>query len=286
MLGYPREHFLDQVLCEVHPFHHIPDCRRGLSALRTAESVSFEHWSVEAEDCSRVEVEFIGNVYQVEDARIVQCNLRDITSRKQAEARIHHMALHDALTGLPNRVLLQDRLTQAITLAARHHEQVAVMLLDLDQFKHINDSLGHHIGDLLRQAVAARIRSFLRESDIVAHLSGDAFGIALPAIHRQQDIEEVVQKLLSALLDPFQVEEHLLKVSGSIGVSQYPTDGNTPGALLRAADTAMYAAKARGRGTHCFFMPELDVATQRRIMLVSDLHTACERGQLVLHYQP
>jgi diguanylate cyclase (GGDEF)-like protein/PAS domain S-box-containing protein len=286
MLGYSRDHFLHQRLCDVPPFTGIPDCRNGLAALQTAESVVFEQWSLETEDKSFVEVEFVGNVYQVDGARIVQCNLRDITIRKQAEARIHYMALHDALTGLPNRTLLQDRLTQAITLACRNQERVAVLMIDLDQFKHINDSLGHHVGDGLLEGVSARLKTCLRESDIVARLGGDEFVIALPTVTSNQDVEEVVQKLLACLLDPFHVDGHELKISGSIGVGQYPIDGDTPGALLRAADTAMYAAKAKGRGTHCFFTPELDLATQRRILLVSDLHNACERGQFSLNYQP
>jgi diguanylate cyclase (GGDEF)-like protein/PAS domain S-box-containing protein len=286
MLGYAREHFLNRKLCDVQPFTEVPECRRGLAELQTVESVAFDHWMLEAQDKSIVDVEFVGNVYQVDGARIVQCNLRDITSRKQAEARIHYMALHDALTGLPNRALLQDRLTQAMTLASRNHTRVAVLMLDLDQFKHVNDSLGHHVGDRVLEAVSARIKSCLRESDIVARLGGDEFVIALPAVTEDQDIEGVVQKLLTSLLAPFQIEGNELKLSGSIGIGQYPADGDSPGALLHAADTAMYAAKARGRGIHCFFTPELDVKTQRRIMLVSDLQTACARGQLALHYQP
>ena len=130
---------------------------------------------------------------QVDGARIVQCNLRDITSRKQAEARIHYMALHDALTGLPNRALLQDRLTQAMTMASRNHARVAVLMLDLDQFKHINDSLGHHVGDRVLEAVSARIKTCLRESDIVARLGGDEFVVALPTVTDDQDIEGVAR---------------------------------------------------------------------------------------------
>jgi diguanylate cyclase (GGDEF)-like protein/PAS domain S-box-containing protein len=286
MLGYSRDHFLNHKLCDVLPFTSIPECRKGLAELQTEESVAFEHWSLQAKDKSFIDVEFVGNVYQVDGARIVQCNLRDITSRKQAEARIHYMALHDALTGLPNRTLLQDRLTQAITLACRNQQRVAVLMLDLDQFKYINDSLGHHVGDCLLEGVSARMKTCLRESDIVARLGGDEFVVALPSITCNEDIDEVVQKLLTSLLDPFHVDGHELKISGSIGVGQYPIDGETPAALLRAADTAMYAAKAKGRGTFCYFTPELDVATQRRMLLVSDLHGACELGQLSLNYQP
>ena len=121
MLGYSRDHFLNRKLCDVLPFTAIPACRSGLAELQTGESVAFDHWSLEAQNKSPVDVEFTGSVYQVDGSRIVQCNLRDITGRKQAEARIHYMAMHDALTGLPNRALLQDRLTQAIALACRNH---------------------------------------------------------------------------------------------------------------------------------------------------------------------
>jgi diguanylate cyclase (GGDEF)-like protein/PAS domain S-box-containing protein len=286
MLGYSRDHFLNRILCDVLPFTAIPACRSGLAELQTSQAVACEHWSLEAQDKSLVDVEFVGNVYQVDGSRVVQCNLRDITSRKQAEASIHYMALHDALTGLPNRALLQDRLTQAIALACRNHERIAVLMLDLDKFKHVNDSLGHHIGDGLLEAVSARIKACLRESDIVARLGGDEFVIVLPSVAGNGDVEEVVQKLLTSVLDPFQIEGHEIQVSGSIGIAQYPADGDNPGALLRAADTAMYAAKAKGRGTHCYFTPELDVASQRRILLISDLHNAYARGEFVLHYQP
>ncbi len=286
MLGYSRDHFLNRKLCDVLPFTAIPACRSGLAELQTGESVAFEHWSLEAQNKSPVDVEFTGNVYQVDGSRIVQCNLRDITGRKQAEARIHYMAMHDALTGLPNRMLLQDRLMQAIALACRNHERIAVLMIDLDQFKQVNDSLGHHIGDGLLEAVSGRIKDCLRESDIIARLGGDEFVIALPSVSCDQDIQEVVQKLLTSVVDPFQIEGHEIQISGSIGISQYPSDGGNPGDLLRAADTAMYAAKAEGRGTYCFFTPELDVASQRRIALINDLHNACARGQFVLHYQP
>src|ERR1700722_10177106 len=196
------------------------------------------------------------------------------------------MALHDALTGLPNRILLQDRLSQAIALGSRNKERVAVLMLDLDHFKHINDSLGHHIGDGLLEALSGRLKTCLRESDIVARLGGDEFVIALPAVSGDPAIEEVVHKILESLLEPFQVEGHELQVSSSIGISRYPEDGENPGTLLRAADTAMYAAKANARGSFRFFTPDLNVAAQRRLLLATDLHHACALGQFALHYQP
>jgi len=286
MFGYSREHFLDKKLWDVQPFKDIPACRTGFSELQTTEHISFDHWSLKTRDKSQVDVEFVGNVYRVDDARIVQCNIRDITGRKQAEARIRYLALHDALTGLPNRILLQDRLTQAVALACRHRHRVGVLMLDLDHFKHINDSLGHHIGDGLLEAVSVRLKACLRDTDTVARLGGDEFVIVLTAVSDDQNIEDVVQKLLASLLEAFHIEGHELRVSGSIGISRYPYDGESPGVLLRASDTAMYAAKAKARGTYRFFTPELNEATQRRLMLANDLHQACARGQFVLHYQP
>jgi diguanylate cyclase (GGDEF)-like protein/PAS domain S-box-containing protein len=286
MLGYGRDHFLNRKLCDVLPFTVIPACRIGLAALQTSQAVAFDHWSLEAQDKSLVDVEFVGSTYQVEGSKIAQCNLRNITGRKHAEARIHHMAMHDALTGLPNRVLLQDRLTQGIALARRNRESLAVLMLDLDKFKHVNDSLGHHIGDRLLEEVAGRIKACLRESDIVARLGGDEFVIALPSVSCDQDIEDVVHKLLPSIINPFRIEDHEIQISGSIGIGQYPANGDNPGDLLRAADVAMYAAKSKGRSTHCFFTRELDVATQRRITLTGDLTNAGARGEFVVHYQP
>jgi diguanylate cyclase (GGDEF)-like protein len=241
---------------------------------------------MEHEGKSLIDVEFFGNVYEIDGTMIAQCNIRDITARIQAEARIRHMALYDALTGLANRTLLQDRLDQAISLASRNNEQVAVLLLDLDLFKHINDSLGHHIGDCVLQAVAMRLEACIRDSDTVARLGGDEFVVALPMVLGRQQIEEVAQKLIASLHATFYTEGHEIHICASIGIGRYPIDGDNPAALLRAADLAMYAAKATGHGHYRFFTTELSVAPQRRLMLVKDLFDACDREEFFLHYQP
>ena len=286
MLGYTRDHYVKKKFLDVLPFRNIPVCRAALANLQSGESVSFEHWVMESEGKAAVDVEFFGNVYKVDGTMIAQCNLRDITARKQAETRIHHMALHDALTGLANRTLLRDRLSQAISLASRNKEQVAVLLLDLDIFKHINDSLGHHIGDGVLQGVAMRLRAVLRESDIVARLGGDEFVVVLPVVSNLQQIEEVAQKLIGSLREPFYIESHEIHICGSIGIGRYPNDGDNAGALLRTADLAMYAAKATGHGQYKFFTAELSVAPQRRLLLEKDLFAACRREEFILHYQP
>ena len=286
MLGYSRDQYVKKQFLDVLPFRNIPASRAALAKLQSGESVSFEHWPMESEGKSTVDVEFFGSVYMVDGTLIAQCNLRDITARKQAEARIRHMALHDGLTGLANRTLLQDRLSQAISQASRGKEQVAVLLLDLDLFKHINDSLGHHIGDGVLQSVAMRLKAALRESDIVARLGGDEFVVALPMVLDRQQIEEVAHKLIASLREPFYLEGHEIHICCSIGIGRYPTDGDNAAALMRAADFAMYAAKATGHGHYKFFTAELSVAPQRRLLLVQDLFAACRREEFILHYQP
>jgi diguanylate cyclase (GGDEF)-like protein/PAS domain S-box-containing protein len=286
MLGYSREQYINKSLAEVLPLKNIPACREAFAKLQTGKPVSFEHWAMKNEEEKPIDIEFSASLYQVDGTTIAQCNLRDISARKQAEARIHYMALHDALTGLANRTLLQDRLSQAISMACRNEKQVAVLLLDLDLFKHINDSLGHQIGDSVLQAVAMRLKASLRDSDTVARLGGDEFVIALPVVADRQEIEDVAQKLIASLREPFQLEGHKIHICGSIGIGQYPADGDNPAELLRAADLAMYAAKATGHGLYKFFTAEMNVVSQRRLILMQDLFDACGREELVLQYQP
>ena len=211
---------------------------------------------------------------------------RDITDRKQAESRIRYMALHDALTGLPNRTLLQDLLGQSIALAGRNGKRVVVFMLDLDRFKNVNDSFGHEVGDRLLEGVSTRLRKSLRESDVVARLAGDEFVVCLPMVEPQQDVASVAQKLLATLSAPFHIEGHGLQIGASIGICEYPADGENPKELLQAADTAMYEAKKKGRGIYCYFTPELTDATRRRQKLEFDLQHALERNEFVLYYQP
>jgi diguanylate cyclase (GGDEF)-like protein/PAS domain S-box-containing protein len=210
----------------------------------------------------------------------------NITDRKEAELRVRYMALHDALTGLPNRTLLEDRLVQAIALARRNQRSVAVLMLDLDRFKNVNDSFGHYVGDRLLEAVSKRLQASLRDSDILARLGGDEFVIGVPMVADNGGIETVAQKVLSTLGEPFRIEGHELQVSTSIGISVYPSDGENSEALLQFADAAMYEAKKKRRGTYYFFTPDLTEATQRRQKLENDLYQACARGEFVLHYQP
>ncbi len=210
----------------------------------------------------------------------------DLTERRRAEERIRYLASHDALTGLPNRALLQDRLHQAIAHVQRTAGQVAVLFIDLDYFKHINDSLGHQIGDCLLREVASRLQLCVRDGDTVARLGGDEFVLALPLAGAGTGAALVAAKALDALDAPIRCNEHELHVSGSIGISLYPEDGADVDALMRAADTAMYHAKEKGRGNYQFFTPAMNKAAQRRHAMTSALRHAIAHNELVLHYQP
>ncbi|MBI3545566.1 MAG: diguanylate cyclase [Gammaproteobacteria bacterium] len=172
---------------------------------------------------------------------------RDITERKRAENHLQHLALHDGLTGLPNRILFRERVSQAITEARRHGHQVAVLFIDLDHFKDINDSLGHQIGDRLLQITATRLRRCLREGDGVARVGGDEFVVSLSALTDSNDATLIAGKILETLREPFRVGRDELSISGSIGIGLYPSDGQDVETLLHAADMAMYHAKKTGR---------------------------------------
>jgi diguanylate cyclase (GGDEF)-like protein len=213
------------------------------------------------------------------------------TLRRQAEELRHHAAtkehqsLHDPLTGLPNRVLFADRISQAIRTAARSGDEVAVFLMDLDRFKEVNDTLGHHSGDLLLQELSARLQRALRASDSVARLGGDEFGVLLPDLVDRQSIEEVVDRIRVAVERPFYVQDLPLAIETSIGVSIFPEHGQDVEALLQKADVAMYLAKA-GNSTHVIYDPREDEYDPTRLSLVGELRRAIEAAEVTVFYQP
>ncbi|MHB1143373.1 MAG: putative bifunctional diguanylate cyclase/phosphodiesterase [Thiobacillus sp.] len=212
--------------------------------------------------------------------------MRDITERKAAEAKILHLANYDALTGLPNRNLAQDRIQQAIARAQRSGTQFAVMFIDLDHFKTINDSLGHNVGDALLQMVAGRILACLREEDTVGRQGGDEFIVLLGSLNSPKDAAVVAHKILHALSAPCSINERELHTSASIGIAIYPEDGRGAEALLKNSDTAMYHAKESGRSNCQFFAHEMNVAAAERLLLETSLRHAVAGGELLLHYQP
>jgi diguanylate cyclase (GGDEF)-like protein/PAS domain S-box-containing protein len=213
------------------------------------------------------------------------CVGEDITRTKAAEEQVRQLAYYDALTGLPNRVLLKDRVDQAISLAHRAGCETALLFVDLDYFKRVNDSLGHAVGDLLLVEVAARLRAAVRASDTVGRLGGDEFLLLLPYAGPQA-ASSVAEKLIEALSQPFEVGGYSLTVTPTIGISLYPKDGCDYDTLLRAADAAMYKAKEAGRNAFLLFSPEMNEGPLQRLMLSNDLRQALKNGELELHYQP
>ena len=238
----------------------------------------------------RIPVEFIVRTMMRNGERLRMTIVRDIRDRHAAQARIHHLAHHDALTGLPNRASFMEHLEQQIALAPEGGTRLALLFIDLDHFKRINDSLGHLTGDTLLRTVAARITASLRATDVVSRFGGDEFvvllsGLAAGVQHRS-DAEEVAQKLLAGIGAPVNAEGRPLSVTPSVGIALYPDDGATPEQLVKHADSAMYLAKARGRANYQFFDHGMATSAYAELVMEGQLAQALERGEFVLHFQP
>jgi len=212
--------------------------------------------------------------------------VQDVSSRILAEERLQYLATRDALTGLPNRVLLQERLTQAIAKGRRVGQRVGVLFIDLDRFKNVNDTLGHRIGDELLKRVTAALSQALREADLLARLGGDEFMVIVEDFDDPEILGRIAQKLQEAISQPFEVEQHDIYVTSSIGISVYPDDGDAPEALLKHADVAMYRSKELGRNTYQFFDANLAAHRLEQHTLETALRTAVKDGALSMHYQP
>lgn len=210
----------------------------------------------------------------------------DISQRKDMDARLRFLAHHDLLTGLPNRSLLQDRLQQSMAVAKRMQSRIALLFIDLDSFKSVNDSYGHRAGDMLLQAVAGRLLGCVRETDTVCRLAGDEYLIALTSLHEAKEAAVIAGKLLDLFKDAFTIDSHEIRISASVGISVYPDDGQSIEELMRHADAAMYHSKKGGRNRFAFFTPELNAPGSQRLTLASQLREAIESNQLLLHYQP
>jgi diguanylate cyclase (GGDEF)-like protein/PAS domain S-box-containing protein len=210
----------------------------------------------------------------------------DVSSARELSLRMSYLAQHDSLTDLPNRILLNDRLQRAIVLAERYRHRLAVLFIDVDRFKRINDSAGHVIGDRLLQSLAQRLLTSVRNSDTVSRQGGDEFVILLSEVTHAADAAVIAEKLLSTLSAPHHIDEHDLEVTVSIGIATYPDDGTDAETLMKRADFAMYHAKDSGRNSYQFFEPKMNVRAVERQSLENDLRRAMERRELTLHYQP
>jgi diguanylate cyclase (GGDEF)-like protein/PAS domain S-box-containing protein len=211
---------------------------------------------------------------------------RDVSAARAMALQMTHSAQHDFLTGLPNRMLLNDRVNQAIALAPRHHKKVAVLFLDLDGFKHINDSLGHPTGDKLLQSIAKRLVDCVRGSDTVSRQGGDEFVVLLSEVAQPEDTAITARRMLQAVAEAHSIDQHDLHVTTSIGVSVYPDDGQDAETLIKNADTAMYQAKENGRQSYQFFKSAMNVRAVERQSIEESLRRALERQEFTLYYQP
>ena len=262
--------------------------REGEAHMREGVATSREN-EVRAAETTRAASDDQLLMLQQANAHLVIASIESHKLTEQiemAKVQMDHLAYHDVLTDLPNRMLLQDRLNQAIEVAHRQDRRLALMYMDLDRFKHINDSLGHTVGDHLLQSVAKRLVGCVRQSDTVSRQGGDEFVVLLPLIEQAEDAALSAQKMLAALTQPHHVDGNDLHVSVSIGISVYPDDGRDAQTLIKCADTAMYYAKESGRNNYKFFEPEMNARAVKRQTVEASLRRALEAQEFVLYYQP
>ncbi|WP_412679202.1 EAL domain-containing protein [Brevibacillus parabrevis] len=211
---------------------------------------------------------------------------RDITDRKQSEELIHHLAYHDALTDLPNRRMYTQHLSREIMQAKRFQSNLAVLFLDLDRFKDVNDSFGHDVGDLLLVEAANRLKACLRPTDVVARLGGDEFTVLLSQLADREEAAALANQIMEALQRPFILQDHSFNMSCRIGIALYPQDGDNADDLLKRADTALYTVKSRGKNGYDFFDPTMEAKSLERILMENELRKAIEQEQFQIYYQP
>jgi diguanylate cyclase (GGDEF)-like protein len=282
--GYGREAILAMSLSGIH---QSGDCSE-LSALadESSEDNAGRTWTHRKADGSTIDVAIFFSQMTYEGRPAALIAAVDITARKRAEARIAFMAHHDALTSLPNRVLLRLRMEEMIADLRRSGTSFAVICIDLDNFKWVNDTLGHSVGDILLQEVAARLGRELPDGVIVARLGGDEFAILQSHVEKPEEVSDLLARLLAVFGEPFALDGHTVTVGTSIGVALAPGDGSDPDRLLKNADMALYRAKAEGKAAFRFFESDMDARVQARRRLETDMRTALQTGTFEVHYQP
>ncbi|MDB5402558.1 MAG: domain S-box-containing protein/diguanylate cyclase protein [Rhodopila sp.] len=283
MFGVPDDQLIGRrILNLIAEVDHPAILRR---ALRREADLDHEEIHLHIANGTLVPVEFSCSTIDYEGTPATVMAFRDLSDHKRDAARIRHLAHHDALTDLPNRFLLQERLTHALDLAARSANGPALFYLDLDRFKPVNDMLGHAAGDALLIQVAKRLHAELRPTDTLARVGGDEF-VIVALLDHPENVALLAGRLVDSLAQPFELGDHQVEIGTSIGIALYPKDGDCQQTLMHAADTALYRAKQEKRGTFRFFEPAMDEHLQARRQLERDLRRAIERRQLLLHYQP
>ena len=290
MFGYARSELLGMkmeiLMTERHKARH-PDQRSAFTDSPYAPAMTNRpDLTGQRKDGSEMPLDIALSTFHSDAGLQVTAFIRDVTERRRLEADLRHQATHDALTHLPNRVLFQDRLTQAMVQARRHDRLVAVILLDLDNFKAINDGWGHNYGDLLLGDAARRLTAVLRPDDTVARMGGDEFVLLLSDLGHVEDVGQVADKIIRVFAEPFRIGENEVFISASLGITVFPSDGEDVTTLLRNADVAMYRAKSEGRGGIRYYTPDLNTRMRENLLLQTYLRRAVEEGQLQLHYQP
>jgi diguanylate cyclase (GGDEF)-like protein/PAS domain S-box-containing protein len=282
--GYTRAQFLSMKLRHIHDcssYEELESVGGALSARQVGRT-----WRHLKADGERIDVAIFARELVHENVPAGLIAAIDITERKRAEARVAHMAHHDALTGLPNRLLLRLRMEETLAAMPRTGKGVATLCIDLDNFKAVNDTLGHPCGDLLLQRVAERIRGVMRKEDTAARLGGDEFAILQPNVADPAEVAALARRLLAEIGEPFDIMGHQVLIGASIGIALAPGDGDDADQALKNADMALYRAKADGKGAFRFFEAEMDARVQARRRLEMDLRQAMLAGALEIHYQP
>ncbi|QJD30233.1 putative bifunctional diguanylate cyclase/phosphodiesterase [Methylococcus geothermalis] len=287
LLGMSRNEIIGQHLSNLHETgkdleEAETDC---ISRLLRGKTGTIELSLIRADGTS-IPVEVSSSAFEMDGRRYVHGAFRDITQRREAEDRIKHLAHHDPLTNLPNRVFLHGRLEQAVEFARREQKQVAVMFIDLDNFKRINDTLGHRIGDALLEQVAGRLTENVHGSQVVGRLGGDEFLVVITGNHVSTTATAMAKRILESICRPYTVEDYQLHSGASIGIAVYPADGNSAETLMKHADAAMYHAKSKGRNTFEFFSQAINRGVRERLEIENGLRDALKHGAFRLHYQP
>ncbi|HKB60744.1 MAG TPA: EAL domain-containing protein, partial [Gallionellaceae bacterium] len=284
MLGYTRKEMQGMHISQWDGQWSDADLRDRVSNM-PLQTLTFETRH-RRKDGGEIDVEVVARTVTLNGETLLYCSSRDITERKLTEKSIIRHANYDSLTKLPNRSLFRDRLEQEMKKSHRSGWPAALMLLDLDRFKEVNDTLGHDKGDMLLVEAARRIGECVRETDTVARLGGDEFTVILSELDDTKDVDLVVRKIIKRLAAPFQLGHDQVFISASVGITLYPHDTTDIEALLKNADQAMYQAKNQGRNRFCFFTAALQEAAQKRMRLITDLRNALDGHQFQVHYQP